>query len=283
MGSMVTTPRPRHAFTVDVEDYFHSEDPDVAAWDRHESRVERSTHTILGVCAAAGVRGTFFVLGWVATRMPGLVREIAAAGHEVASHGRDHQFVYRQTAAQFREDVGDARARLEDILGVPVRGYRAPYFSIVASTPWAHEVLAEVGYAYSSSVFPGSNPRYGVPRHPQVPTLVTTPSGARIWEFPVSTLASRIGCGGVYFRALPYLLFASWIERLESAGRTANFYIHPWEADPGKPPARGSVGLRLRHGIGIHTTAPRLKRLFADFDFGTIGARLADVESRPGA
>src|SRR6266850_1113833 len=159
---MATEPRFHHAFTVDVEDYFHSEDPDPGSWDRHDFRVEQSTRTVLELCAAAGVRGTFFVLGWVANRMPGLVHEIAAAGHEIASHGRDHQFVYRQTAEQFRDDVRDARLRLEDLVGAPVRGYRAPYFSIVGSTPWAHDVLAETGYGYSSSVFPGSNPRYGI-------------------------------------------------------------------------------------------------------------------------
>lgn len=271
--------RPQHTFSVDVEDYFHSEDPDVSAWDRHESRVEHSTHTILELCGAARVRGTFFVLGWVATRMPGLVHAIAAAGHEVASHGHDHQFVYRQTPAQFREDVHAARTLLEDIVSTPVRGYRAPYFSITASTPWAHEVLAEVGYQYSSSVFPGSNPRYGIPGHSQDPTWVTTRAGARIREFPISTLGARIGCGGVYFRALPYVLFSSWIAGLEREGRAATFYIHPWEADPGKPAAHGSLGLRLRHGVGIRSTAPRLRRLFADFAFGTIGSRLAPVDS----
>src|SRR5262245_54187169 len=138
----------QHAFTVDVEDYFHSEDPDPAGWDRHAQRLEGSTRTVLDLCAPAAVRGTFFVLGWVAARMPHLVREIAAAGHEVASHGSNHQFVYRQTASQFREDVRTARERLEDLVGTPVRGYRAPYFSIVSHTPWAHEVLVETGHSF---------------------------------------------------------------------------------------------------------------------------------------
>jgi polysaccharide deacetylase family protein (PEP-CTERM system associated) len=273
--------RPRHFFTVDVEDYFHSEDPDPSGWDRHLPRVEGPTRGMLELCAGAGVRGTFFVLGWVARRHPGLVREIAAAGHEIASHGFDHQFVYRQGPAAFRSDVRRAREVLEDLTGLPVRGYRAPCFSIVERTPWAHEILAEVGYTYSSSVFPGSNPRYGIPGHSQAPVPVTTASGARIWEVPVTTFLSRIGCGGVYFRALPYRWFASRIGQREQSGRSVVFYIHPWEIDPGKPSARGSLGLRLRHSIGIRATASRLRRLLAAFEFEPIGPRLAEGDLHP--
>jgi polysaccharide deacetylase family protein (PEP-CTERM system associated) len=269
--------RLQHAFTVDVEDYFHSEDPDPAGWDRHAQRLEGSTRTVLELSASAGVRGTFFVLGWVATRMPHLVREIAAAGHEVASHGSNHQFVYRQSADEFREDVRAARERLEDLVGHPVRGYRAPYFSIVGHTPWAHEVLVETGHAFSSSVFPGSNPRYGIPHHPRGPTRVTTPSGS-LWEFPVTTFASRVGCGGVYFRALPYSFFVSWLRQLERGDQPAVFYIHPWETDPGIPRVQGSLGLRLRHTIGLRGAAPRLGRLLSEFSFGPLGPRVPTSE-----
>ena len=262
--------RPRHYLTIDVEDYFHSEDADVSGWDRYEQRVERSTETVLQCCARAGVRGTFFVLGWVADRCPALVRRIAAAGHEIASHGYSHRFVYDQDRAEFLEDVRRTRGILEDISGAPVVGYRAPYFSVVARTPWAHASLAEAGYLYSSSVFPGSNPRYGIPGHPQEPTRVEVPGGAAIWEIPVTAFLSRIGCGGVYFRALPYRFFATRLGQHERSGRRAVFYLHPWEADPGKPPARGSLGLRLRHGVGLRGTAPRLERLFAEFAFEPI-------------
>jgi polysaccharide deacetylase family protein (PEP-CTERM system associated) len=272
---MAETTSVQHAFSVDVEDYFHSEDPDRTAWDHHESRVERSTQMVLELCAATGVRGTFFVLGWVASRFPQLVRAIAAEGHEIASHGRDHEFVYRQTLAQFRDDVRDARSRLQDVTGSEVVGYRAPYFSIVADTAWAHEVLAEVGYRYSSSVFPGSNPRYGIPGFEQGPTVISTSSGRPIFEVPITTFASRLGCGGVYFRALPYPFFAAWIRELERRRRWAVFYIHPWELDPKKPRPHGSVGLRLRHAVGLRATQPRLRRLFGDFRFGTIASRLA--------
>src|SRR5258706_8236642 len=236
---MSAPPRPRHYLTIDVEDYFHWEDSEVAGWDRHELRVERSTETVLQCCARAGVRGTFFVLGWVADRCPNLVRRFAAAGHEVAYHGYSHRFVYDQEPAEFLEDVRRTRAMLEDLAGAPVLGYRAPYFSLVARTPWAHACLVEAGYRYSSSVFPGSNPRYGIPGHPQEPTHIVVPAGGAIWEIPVTAFLSRIGCGGVYFRALPYRFFATQLGQHERGGRRAVFYLHPWETDPGKPPAHG--------------------------------------------
>ena len=265
---------PRHYLTVDVEDWFHSEEPDRSLWDDLESRVDGSTRAVLELCAEAGVHGTFFVLGWVARRNPGLVRAIAAAGHEIGSHGSDHEFVYRQGPASFHEDVRRAREVLEDLVGAPVRGYRAPYFSIVAGTRWAYEVLAAAGHEYSSSVFPGANPRYGIPGHPQSPIRVETPSGRSIWEIPITTCLSRIGCGGVYFRALPYRWFADWMGRLERRGRAAVFYIHPWELDPGKPKTRGPLSLRLRHQVGIRRTAGRLKRLLSSHAFGALAPAL---------
>lgn len=266
----------RHVFTVDVEDYFHSEVPDVEKWSSIPSRVERSTETVLELCAEADVRGTFFVLGWVARRHPGLVRAIVAAGHELASHGSDHEFVYRMTPERFRSDIVRARDVLQDITGVRVQGYRAPYFSIVASTPWAYDVLADAGYTFSSSVFPGRNRRYGIRGHPADPIRRATTGGAAVWEAPITTFHGRIGCGGVYFRALPYPLFAAELAAGERAGRSVVFYIHPWEADPGKP-AEGSLELRLRHGIGIRATVPRLRRMFKSFAFGPLGPRLGVI------
>src|SRR5262249_45203685 len=158
-----------------------------------------------------------------------------------------------------------ARAILEDQTGAAVPGYRAPYFSILRDTRWAYECIARAGHTYSSSVFPGPNPRYGIPGHPHEPTLVTCRSGALIQEIPITTLRGPIGCGGVYFRALPYRWFAGRLEALGRAGRRAVFYIHPWELDPGKPPAPGSLGLRLRHAIGVKGAAARLRRLLGEF------------------
>jgi len=259
--------RGQHVLTVDVEDSFHSEDRVVEGWARHELRVERSTRSVLEACADAGARGTFFVLGWVAERLPRLVSEIAAAGHEVASHGFAHQFVYSLTPRQLDADLQRARGLLEDQTGAAVAGYRAPYFSILRDTRWAYECIARAGHTYSASVFPGSNPRYGIPGHSQEPTLVTCSSGAQIQEVPVTTFHGRIGCGGVYFRALPYRWFAGRLHALGRAGRRAVFYIHPWELDPGKPPAAGSLALRLRHEVGVKGAATRLRRLLGEFAF----------------
>jgi polysaccharide deacetylase family protein (PEP-CTERM system associated) len=272
---MITATRPRHLFTIDVEDYFHSEDPDLAGWDRHPLRVEASTRAVLECCAARGARGTFFVLGWVAERLPQLVREIAAAGHEIASHGSDHRFVYRQSRTEFLDDVRRARDLLSSITGLPVHGYRAPYFSIVASTPWAHDALLEAGYSYSSSVFPGANPRYGIPGANTEPGLLATAGGSAIIEIPITTFFSRVGCGGVYFRALPYDLFRLGIAARERAGRRAVFYLHPWEIDPGKPSPDGSAWLRLRHDVGIRGARARLERLLRDFEFQSVATFLA--------
>ena len=276
----------RHFFTVDVEDYFHSEDPDVATWDRHELRVERATRLVLDMCAQAKVHATFFVLGWVAERCPGLVRDIAVGGHEVASHGYAHQFVYHQNPTTFLEDVRRAKQSLEAITGAPVHGYRAPYFSIITQTRWAYDALAEAGYRYSSSVFPGTNPRYGIPGHAQVPTRVSTESGGTIWEIPITTFWSRVGCGGVYFRALPYGLFSALLDRTRRQGRRSVFYIHPWELDAGKPPAHGSLGLRLRHAVGVRGAGPRLGRLLSEFQFGPINSEVEELShtaSQPAA
>ena len=278
--------RPRHLFTIDVEDYFHSEDPDPAGWDRHELRVEASTRAVLDCCAATGARGTFFVLGWVAERCPQLVREIAAAGHEVASHGSDHRFVYRQSRSEFLDDVRRARDLLSGITGTAVQGYRAPYFSIVASTPWAHDVLLEAGYSYSSSVFPGANPRYGIPGASSEPGMIPTPGGRSMLEIPITTFFSRVGCGGVYFRALPYALFRAGIAARERGGRRAVFYLHPWELDSGKPSPRGSAWLRMRHDVGIRGARARLERLLRDFEFESVEsflARESGLARSPGA
>jgi polysaccharide deacetylase family protein (PEP-CTERM system associated) len=260
----------RHLFTVDVEDYFHSEDPDRGAWDRHELRVEGSTRAILECCAAAGRRGTFFVLGWLAERRPQLVREIANAGHEVASHGYSHQFVYRQSRAEFLDDVRRTRELLSEITGAAVNGYRAPYFSVVTSTPWAHDALLEAGYTYSSSVFPGMNPRYGIPGAGQEAWSVPTGAHGSLLEIPITTFWSRVGCGGVYFRALPYALFRAGIAARERAGKRVVFYLHPWELDAGKPSPNGSAGLRWRHDVGVAGARGRLERLLAEFEFESV-------------
>ena len=265
----------RNALTVDVEEYFQ-----VAAfertiirdsWDTAESRVEFSCGRVLDLFEAQGVRGTFFVLGWIAERHPGLVRRIVKDGHELASHGYDHTRVHNFTPEQFRADVVRTKAVLEDIGGVQVRGYRAPSYSINAKNLWALDVLQETGHAYSSSIYPIRHDLYGMPDAPRFPFRFR-PDG--ILEIPVTTV--RMGgrnypCGGGgYFRLLPYGAFRWMLARVNEQDRQSGlFYFHPWEVDPGQPRVKGApLKSRFRHYLNLESMATRLERLLGDFSWG---------------
>ncbi len=260
-----------NALTVDVEDYFHvtALEPHIprSAWGRWPVRVEANTRRVLELLGRHGARATFFVLGWVAERFPGLVREIAAAGHEVASHGWDHRRLTGLTPEDFRRDVLRARILLEDVTGMPVRGYRAPSFSITARTRWAHAVLAETGHAYSSSVYPVRHDLYGMPEAPRGPYRPV--SG--LVEVPVTTVRiaglTLPAGGGGFFRLYPYALSRWALRRVNRReGRPAVFYFHPWELDPAQPRPQG-LGLRtrVRHYLNLERMEDRLGRLLADF------------------
>lgn len=277
-----------NALTVDVEDYFHASafDRVVArpSWDAMESRVVRNTDVLLDCFERANVRATFFVLGWIADRFPQLVRDIAGAGHEIASHGYHHQLIYTLTADQFREDVRRARLLLEDLCGCAVRGYRAPSFSIVRESLWALDVLIEEGYSYDASIFPIRHDRYGIPDAPRqvhvrrgrCGTIVEVPGTTmQLWgrNVPIA--------GGGYFRLAPYGWTRWTMERVNRAAEPVVFYIHPWEVDPGQP--RLPVGrlTSLRHYTGLSRTLARLERLLSDFAFDTVAASLASSAAAP--
>lgn len=266
--------------SVDVEDYFHAWALSAAVppgdWERWPSRVERSTHRVLDLLAAAGVTATCFVLGWVASRRPGLVRAIVAAGHELASHGHGHEKVSLQSPAAFRADVARARALLEDIGGVPVRGYRAPSFSIGAAQWWAFPVLAETGHRYSSSLHPIRHDHYGLPDAPRTPFR---PTDGPFVEIPVATveLGRRVSCaGGGYFRLLPYACSRALLARhVRREGLPATFYFHPWEIDPGQPRVpKLPLRSRFRHYVNLGRMEGKLERLLGDFAWGPIAATL---------
>ena len=233
--------------------------------------------------AEAGVRGTFFTLGWVAERYPALIRRIVDAGHELASHGYDHKRVFQMTAGEFAADLEKTRTILENLGGQPVRGYRAPSFSVDARTPWAHAVLAEQGYAYSSSVAPVVHDHYGwaqSPRHAWQPL----PDSALI-EWPVTTarVAGRTlaAGGGGFMRLLPYG-FTRWaIERMNREGHPAILYFHPWEIDPGQPRvADAPLRSKVRHYTGLSAMAGKLKKLLDDFEWTRADALLAAQQER---
>ena len=266
-----TAALPVHAMTVDVEDWFQVQafagTIDRGEWDSLPRRVEANTEQFLGMFAEAGVRATFFTLGWVADRHPALIRRIVAEGHELASHGYAHRLVHEQTPEDFAVDVGRARRVLEDAGGVAVRGYRAPTFSINARNPWAFGVLAGEGYSYSSSVYPIRHDLYGMPGAPRAPHRVA--DGALL-EIPMTTLrlAGRVlpCAGGGYFRLLPYALFRAGLRRVEREGVRGLFYTHPWEIDPGQPRVAAAPRLaRFRHTVNLGRTAGRITRLLRDF------------------
>jgi len=267
-----------NALTVDVEEYFHPNAMDDAvepsAWDGLPSRVERNTHRILDLLDAFATRATFFVLGWVAERFPGLVAEIARRGHEVACHGFAHRLAYRLGPEPFRADVARARGVLADRLGQPVIGFRAASFSIVAESLWALDTLIELGFEYDSSIFPVRHDLYGIPGFSRVPVRVRR-AGGEILEFPPSTVrfAGRNWpiAGGGYFRLLPYCVTRRAIRRLNRReGLPAMVYVHPWELDPDQPRLRAGRSARLRQYTNLARTEPRLRRLLAEFRFAPI-------------
>jgi len=266
-----------NAFSVDVEDYFQVNafegSISRASWSSFEPRVERNTRRLLDLCAEHGVRGTFFTLGWVADRWPGLVREIRDAGHELATHGQDHRRVTTMTPGQFREDLRRSKRTIEDAAGVEVIGFRAPSYSIVRETMWAVDVLIEEGFHYDSSIFPIHHDRYGIPDFSRFPRPLHSGAG-ELQELPISTI--RVGrtnlpfVGGGYLRHFP-LSFIRWGMRWlnERERRPAVVYIHPWELDPGQPVQPVGALTRLRHYRNLDLTEGRLARLFSEYTFTT--------------
>lgn len=268
--------RVTNAMSVDVEEYFHAWALSSAItrddWPRWPSRVEASTDRILELFDEAGIKATFFMLGWVARAYPRLVPAIVAAGHELASHGHAHDKVSVLDRRQFHADVYDARLLLEDQGGVPVRGYRAPSFSIGAGEWWAYEVLEAAGYSYSSSLHPIPHDHYGLPTAPRHPFR---PNGTALVEIPVATLelGRRVSCaGGGYFRLLPYA-WSGWCLRRHATRERhpATFYFHPWEIDPGQPRVAGlPLRSRLRHYANLARMEAKLTRVLTDFRWGRI-------------
>ncbi|MFZ1906537.1 MAG: XrtA system polysaccharide deacetylase [Steroidobacteraceae bacterium] len=268
--------RPINAFTVDVEDYFHVAALSSAitreSWPAQESRVERNTERLLALLAERGVRGTFFVLGWVAERTPGLVRRIAASGHEIACHGFSHRLVYQQTREEFREETLRAKRLLEDLIGEAVLGYRAASFSVTRDSLWALDTLIDAGFLYDSSIFPIRHDRYGLPGAAPEPNRLSAPSGRTLVEFPMSA-ARFLGVqvpvsGGGYFRLLPFWVTRAGLKQInERRGLPFTFYLHPWELDPGQPRFKVSALSRFRHYTNLARCEERLRRLLGEFEF----------------
>lgn len=275
--------------SVDVEDWFQVENlkPVIprASWDARERRVERNTMRILDLLDEQQVKGTFFILGWVAERHPGLIRRIAEGGHEIACHGYGHDLLYTLTEAEFRADIDRCKKLLEDVTGAPVLGYRAPSFSI---TDWAIPILQEMGFQYDSSVFPTvAHDRYG--------RLTGVDAGRPILELRPDFYEVCISClpvgnrglpwgGGGYFRMIPYLPWQAGVRRILGTGSPYVFYIHPWEVDPGQPRVDGLGRLsRFRHYVNLDRCEDRFRSLVTAFQWTTIKSVLDQWKSRSGS
>lgn len=278
----------QNALSVDVEDWFQvgafETVIDRKDWDSLECRVERNTDNVMALFDEAGVKATFFTLGWVAERYPALMQRIANAGHEIASHGYAHDRVFTFTPAQFAADIERTRKLLEDTSGQLVSGYRAPSFSIDQRTPWAHEILAEQGYTYSSSVAPVKHDHYG---WAEAPRFAFRPvAGSDFLEIPVTTAelgSKRLAAGGGgFFRLLPYA-FSRWAIRQvnDRDARPAVIYFHPWEIDPDQPRVPNApIKSKLRHYTKLDVMAGKLRRLPKDFRWERLDSVVAREQAR---
>ena len=295
-----------HAMTVDVEDYFH-----VAAlakaispedWEKWPSRVEANTDRLLELFDEKNIKASFFVLGWVADRHPGIVPKIAAAGHEIASHGYTHQLVYKQSPEVFRQESERSKKLLEDQCGQAVEGYRAASYSITRKSLWALDILAELGFTWDSSIFPVHHDNYGIPGSPKGPYQIVTEHGT-LNELPLTTAQvaglTLPAAGGGYFRQYPYRLsrylfaraakqaFSSRKSKAEvlrdgTAESSQIFYLHPWEVDPEQPRVEGiSAFSKFRHYTNLSRCYDRLSKLIDDFSFGRVSDCFAAKSDLP--
>ena len=274
----------QHHFTVDVEEYFQVSAfegiVDRSSWEHRESRVARGVDHILEALARHAATGTFFVLGWIAKHHPDVVKRIATAGHEVASHGWGHRRVTTISRDEFRESVRSSKSVLEDLVGAPVLGYRAPSFSIVKGREWALDILIEEGYVYDSSLFPIRRPGYGYASGDRYPYRINRSAGV-LHEFPPATVRwlgqTLPAGGGAYFRLLPFALVRLALRDAASRGVSGTFYLHPWEVDPDQPRLPVGPLTRLRHYGGLGRSARRLERLLTEFRFTAMRSALPEA------
>jgi polysaccharide deacetylase family protein (PEP-CTERM system associated) len=279
-----------HFFTVDVEEYFQVKALESVVspgeWLSRPSRVARSIDTLLACLDRHGVRGTFFVLGWLAAHRPEVVRAIAGEGHEIASHGFRHERVTSLTPESFREDLHSSKRALEDLIGQAVLGYRAPSFSIIPGCEWAFDVLIEEEYRYDSSLFPIRRRGYGYPSAPRAPHVIHRPCGA-LAEFPLATTTlfnfPIPAAGGGYLRHFPLAVTRRAFREASERGESATFYIHPWEIDSEQPRLDVSHLNRIRHYRGLKGALERIELLLQEFSFGSIASYLPRMEGQTAA
>jgi polysaccharide deacetylase family protein (PEP-CTERM system associated) len=268
-----------NALTFDIEDYYQVEAfkryITFEEWREYPSRVVENTNIILDILNERDVKGTFFILGWVAERFPEMVKQITENGHEIATHSYAHHMVYKQTREEFEQDLAKSIDLLETISGTKIIGYRAPTYSIVEESFWAFDVLIKYNMLYDSSIFPITHDRYGVPNGERFPYQIRGRSGKTIMEFPLSTI--RIWkwnfpiAGGGYMRLLPYWFLKFGLQQVNRHQQPGIIYLHPWELDPGQPRIPNiPYTTKIRHYLNLHSTADKLRKLTRDFKFAPI-------------
>jgi polysaccharide deacetylase family protein (PEP-CTERM system associated) len=259
-----------NALTIDFEDWYHGLEIPQSRWDGFERRIEQQGRKLLEIFSQAGVRATFFVLGRVAEQHPQVVKEIAAAGHEIGTHGLAHEFIYRMTPGEFREGMKRSIQTLAELTGMQVLGHRAAYFSITRQSLWALDILRDMGIRYDSSIFPVLNYRYGIENAPRWPYAVYA-AGRPLTEFPLSTVRffrrNIPVAGGAYFRIYPYAVSRSALRSINRQEHPFTFYLHPWEIDPGHPRIALPRRVALTHYFNLSATEGRVRRLLGDFSF----------------
>ena len=273
----------KSVFSVDAEDWFHILDinsaPNIEQWGRKESRIEKNLYKILDTFDTTGTKVTLFFLGWIAEKLPELVKEVDARGHEIASHGYGHQLIYTQARHEFAEDIRKTKAILEDITGKQVLGYRAPGFSIIDNTKWAFDELCQAGYRYDSSIFPASRGHGGIigaKLHPHKIQL----DGGDLIEFPI-TVVNIMGkklcfSGGGYLRIFPYAFIRYFSKVVKKDGRPVIYYIHPREIDPGHPRLHMGLLRYFKSYVNLHTTMFKVKKLLCDEELTSFRDFLTD-------
>lgn len=249
------------ALTIDLEDWYQGVGIPAEQWSQFESRIEKSTRILLGLFRRHQAKATFFISGYIAQKNPNLIAEIESAGHEIASHGFNHCFIYRMTPAEFRADLQKSLQVLSRLVKGRIRGFRAPYFSLTHRSLWAIDEIKNCGLDYDSSIFPIRNYRYGIPGSPHHPYRIDND----VWEFPVTI-------GGIYFRALPY-----WLIR-QRMRRGGVFYLHPWELDPDQPRFKLPPRIAIPHYYNLGRTEKVLARLLTDIEFITLAEYLGEVK-----
>jgi len=266
-------------FSIDVEDWYQGVEIPLCNWEGKENRIQIGLEAVLSILQETGTRGTFFALGWIAEKYPEMVARVAAAGHEIGSHGYCHQRVSTLTPQEFRQDIRRTKEILEKIVGKPVRAYRAPFFSIVQTSLWALPILREEGYEYDCSIAPVKNWHYGIENSPEDVYRIKE---LGLIEFPISTfrfLGRKVGIGGAYFRVFPYRYTAQGLGRLLSARRPAMFYAHPWEYDSGHPTVKMDFRMSLTHYFNLKATRERTRKLLQQYRFRTLSEVIDSLQA----